>query len=112
MRGALEVAVEANRSRLGGELPLRRAEEDGEVRGVDLRDARGHGLRFERVIDGAEDDGVLGDVDQDPATGEVGDNLVILSVRECCAEQESENRGEEKAHGVLARPLRRWLSRD
>lgn len=71
-------SIEANRLGLGRRLPLCGAKENADVRGTDFGDARRDGLGFHGVIDGAEDDGVTRDMDDDAAAGKIGDDFVFL----------------------------------
>lgn len=74
----LEIVIEAYGPRLRGYLPLRGAEEDAHVRGINLSSARRHGGGLDRMIDDAENDGVARDVDDDAAASKVGDDFVRL----------------------------------
>lgn len=83
-----DVAVESNGPGLRGDLPFGRAKKNAEVTCVNGGDTRGNGFRFERMIDGREHDGVVCDMDDDAAAGEVGDDFVFLGMagsagREC-----------------------------
>jgi hypothetical protein len=69
-------------------LPFGSAKENADVAAVNGSDAWRHGLGFKRVIDGRENDGVIGNVDDGAAAGEVGDDFVFLRTgrsggREC-----------------------------
>ena len=73
-----EIPVEPNGARLRWNLPLGSAKEDADVLGAESRHARGGRFGFERMVDGAENDGVAGNEDDDAAAGEVGDDFVFL----------------------------------
>jgi len=83
-----DVTVEPNGPGLRGDLPFGSAKENADVAAVNGGDAWRHGFGFERVIDGCENDGVIGNVDDGAAAGEVGDDFVFLRTgrsggREC-----------------------------
>ena len=87
------VAVESDWPRLRGDLPFGRAEENGDMAAVNCGNARRNGFGFERVIDGGENDGVIGDVDDGAAAGEIRDDFLILGIQreprqECCQENQ------------------------
>ena len=87
------VSVEPDWTWLRGDLPFGRAEENGDVAAVNGGDARGNGFGFERVIDGGENDGVIGDVNDGTAAGEIRDDFLILGwkrgpCQECCSEKQ------------------------
>jgi hypothetical protein len=46
------------------------------VRSVNAQDARRNGVGFHGLIDGREDDFVAGDMNDDAASGEIGDDFV------------------------------------
>ena len=74
----LKVAVEAHWLGRGGDLPLGGAEDDADVAGVELQEARRDGVGFDGLVDGGEDDDVVaGDLNDDAAAGEVGDDFVF-----------------------------------
>ena len=76
-----DVPVEPDRPGLRGNLPFRSAEENADVAVINGGDARRHGFGFERMINGGENDGVIGNVNDGAATGEVGDDFVFLGAR-------------------------------
>jgi len=73
-----DVAVEPDGPGLRGDLPFGRAKEKTDVAAVNGSNARGNGFGFERMIDGCENDGAIGNVDDGSATGEVGDDFFFL----------------------------------
>jgi len=80
--------VEPNRPGLRGDLPFGCAEENTDVAGVNGGDAGRNRFGLERAIDGGENDGVICDMDDGAAPGEIGDDFVFLSTdgsarREC-----------------------------
>jgi hypothetical protein len=79
----LGIAVETNGLGRSGKLPFGSTEKDGDMATIDLGDARRNGSGFEGMIDGAEDDGVARDLNEDATTGEVGDNFVLLRTGRC-----------------------------
>ena len=85
-----DVSIEPNGPGLRGDLPLGRAKENADVPAVNGGDARGHGFGFERMIDGREHNGVIGNVNDGAAAGEVGDDFVFLGV--------SRSAGRERGH--------------
>jgi hypothetical protein len=87
------VAVEPDWPGLRGDLPFGGAEENGDMATVNGGNARRNGFGFERVIDGGKDDGIVGDVNDGAAAGEIRDNLLVLGVKrgscqERCAEKQ------------------------
>ena len=85
-----DVAVEANRPGLRSDLPFGRAKENADVPAVNGGYARRNGFGFERMIDGREHNGVIGNVNDGAAAGEVGDDFVFLGV--------SRSAGRERGH--------------
>jgi len=86
-------AVEPDWPGLRGDLPFGGAEENGDMATVNGRNARRNRFGLERVIDGGKDDGIVGDVNDGAAAGEIRDNFLILGVkrgscREHCAEKQ------------------------
>ena len=73
-----DVAVEPDWAGLRGDLPFGRAEEYGDVAAVNGGHTRRNGFGFERVIDGGENDGIIGDMDDGAAAGEIRDDFLIL----------------------------------
>ena len=69
---------------------------------VDFGHARRNGFRFEWTIDGGEDDGVACDVNEHPATRQVGDDFVFLSTKRDGVCGTEENHQEEFPHGYLS----------
>ena len=63
------VAVEPDGSWLRGDLPFGSAKENTNVAVVNGGDAWRHGFGFERVVDGRENDGVIGNVNDGAAAG-------------------------------------------
>jgi len=63
------IPVEPNGPGLRGDLPFGCAEENADVPGVNRGDARRNRFGFERVIDGGENDGVIGNMDDGAAAG-------------------------------------------
>jgi len=106
------VAVEADRPGLRGNLPFRSAKEDANVAVIDGGDARGDRLGFERMIDGGEENSVIGDVDNGAAASEVGDDFIFLGEGGECGREsgQQEYRGarEEVAHRGRVAQRGRW----
>ena len=73
-----DVAIEANRLGLRWNLPFGGAEENADMAAVDGGDARGHGFGLEGMINSGEEDGVIGDMNDGAAAGQVGDDLFFL----------------------------------
>ena len=97
-----EVAVEANRFRLRGDLPLRSAKENADVMRIDGRGAWRNGFRFKGMIDGSEENGVIGDLDDGATAGQISDDFVFLRTsrntsREC-DQQKKGGANEELVH--------------
>ena len=96
-----DIVVKANWARLRRHLPFGGTEEDGDVRGIDFRDARGNGSGFERVIDGGEKNRFSGNVNDGAAAGQVGDDFVFLCVEGESEEETSAELEEEDSQSVL-----------
>lgn len=75
---AWDVAIQANGFGLRGHLPFGGAEENADVAIVDGGDTRRNGFGLEGMIDGGKEDGVIGDLDDGAAAGEIGDDFVFL----------------------------------
>lgn len=87
------VAVESDWPGLRGDLPFGGAEKNGDMATVNGRNTWRNRFRFERVIDGGENDGVVGYVDDGAAAGEVCDDFLVLRMQrepghECCQENQ------------------------
>lgn len=78
LRDGLVVAVEADGSGCGRNLPLRGAEQDADMLRVELQEAGRNRILFDGLIDGGEnDDVVFGDLSDDAATGEGSDDFIF-----------------------------------
>jgi len=87
------VAVEPDWAGLRGDLPFGGAEENADVAAVNGSNARRGGFGFERVIDGGEDNGIVSDVNDGAAAGEIRDDFLILGgkrgpCQECSSEKQ------------------------
>ena len=96
------VAVEPDWARLRGDLPFGGAEENGDMAAVNGGNARRNGTGLKGMINGGEDDGIVGDVDDGAAAGEIGDDFLILGEnrdthKERCQENQR-GRNEEVLH--------------
>jgi len=90
----LDFAIETDGLGLRGDLPLGSAKENADVPAVYRGDTRGNGFGFEGMIDGREDDGSVGNVNDGAAAGEIGDDFVFLGADEGSqSRQQKENRG-------------------
>ena len=96
-----DVAVESNGPGLRGDLPFGRAKKNGDVPCVNGGDTRGNGFRFERMIDSREHDGVVCDMDDGSAAGEVGDDFVFLCVKWESEEKKQPELEKEESQRVL-----------
>ena len=98
-----DVAVEANRPGLRSDLPFGRAKENADVPAVNGGYARRNGFGFEGMIDGRENNGVIGYVDDGAAPGEVGDDFVFLGAHgergHECGQKNQGGANEEVPHG-------------
>ena len=77
-RQTWKITVQANGLGLRGDLPFRSAEENADVAAVNGGDSRRDGLGLEGMINRGEDDGVVGDMDDGAAAGQIGDDFVFL----------------------------------
>jgi len=74
----LKVTVQADRAGSGRRLPLGGAEDDADVGGIQLHEARRDRVSFDGLIDSGEDDDVIfSDLKDDAAAGEAGDDFVF-----------------------------------
>ncbi len=87
---ALDIAIESNGLGLRGNLPLGGSQENGEMVAIDLREARRDGSGLQRMFDGGEKNRVAGDVEDDAATCEIGDDFAFL------LSEEGRSRGEKQ----------------
>ena len=71
--------VESNGPGLRGNLPFGCAKENADVPAVNGGHAGRNGFGFERMINGREQYGTVGNVNDGAAAGEVGDDFVFLS---------------------------------
>ena len=79
-----KIAIYSNGLGVSGDSPLGGAKKDSEMAGINVHHARGNGIALDGLIDGSENDDVFGDVDDDAAAGEIGDDFVFagLGLRE------------------------------
>ena len=75
---ALEIAVQPDGLGVGGNAPFRSSEEDPDVSRIEVHHARRNGVALYGLIDSGKDDGVLGDVNDSAAAGEIGDDFVLV----------------------------------
>jgi hypothetical protein len=81
---ALEVAIQAHWIGIRRKPPFRRAQQDGDMRRVDLHHARWNATGFHGFIDGGKNNvPVSRDVNNHAAPGEIGDNLVFGTLCLC-----------------------------
>jgi hypothetical protein len=73
-----DVFVQADGFGLRGNLPFGSAKEDTDMRRANGGYTGRNGFGFEGLIDGSENDAIIGDEDDDTATGEIGDDFVLL----------------------------------
>ena len=78
-RDGLKVTVQANGFGLIESLPLGSAQKDGNVPAANRDNARRDGFGLQGRVNSCENNGVLGDVNDYPATGEVSDEFIFLS---------------------------------
>ena len=74
----LKIAVQPNGLGVGGNAPFRSSEKDANVRGVEVHNSRRDGISLHGLIDGREDDDVLGHVNDGTAASEIGDYFVFV----------------------------------
>ena len=108
------VAVESDWPGLRSDLPFGGAEENGDMAAVNGGDARRNGFGFEGMIDGRENDGVIGDVNDGAATGEIRDDFLFLGMQreprhECCQENQRGAKKEVLHEGRVAQQANRRL---
>ncbi len=78
LRDALIIAIQANGIGNGRNLPFGCAEEDTDVGGIELQEARRYRVHLDGLIDGGKDDDVvLSDLSDDAAACEAGDDLIF-----------------------------------
>jgi len=94
--------VEPNGPWLRCDLPFGSTKENADVATINGRDARGNGFGFERVVDGRKNNGVIGNVNDGAATGEVSDDFVFLGLGESagqdCGHKNQSGASEEVIH--------------
>ena len=109
--GGLKIAIEAHGLGRSRRLPLGCAENDADVGGVELQQARRNRFGLDGLIDGGEnDDVILGNLNDDTTAGEAGDDFVfaLLSLR---GGEDGKKEGEEGRDGEIARHDTVTLSR-
>jgi hypothetical protein len=74
----LKIAVQPNGLGIGGNTPFRSSEKDADVRSVEVQYTRWNGISLHGLIDGRKDDGVLCDVNDGAAAGEISDDFVFV----------------------------------
>ena len=95
----LKIAIEADGLRIRGNLPFGSAENDPDVTGVQLQDARRDGVGFYGQVDGCkEDDVVFSYLNDDAAAGEISDDFVftLLSLTRGLTRKKRDDNQEEQ----------------
>jgi hypothetical protein len=77
-RDVLKIAVHSNGLGISGNTPFRSTEKYADVSCVKVQDAWRNGISLHGLIDGREDDDILGNVNDGPAAGEIGDDFVLV----------------------------------
>jgi hypothetical protein len=107
----LKIAIEANGLWRSRRLPLGCAENDADVGGVELEQARWDRLGLDGLIDGGEnDDVILGNLDNDTPTGKAGNDF-IFALLALGGGEDGEEEGETGRDGKIARHDKVTLSR-
>ena len=96
----LDFAIKTDGLRLRGNLPFRRAKENADMAAIYRGNARRDGFRFERMINGGEQDGSVGDVNDGAAAGEIGNDFVLLRAEQGSewSKQREQRAGKERLH--------------
>jgi len=71
------MAVQPKGLRISRNSPLRRSEENADVSVVEVHHTGRNGISFDGLIDSGKNDHILGGMNDDAATGEVGNNFVL-----------------------------------
>src|ERR1700730_2118197 len=77
-----KITIHSNGLGVGGDSPLGGAEKHADVRGIEIHHARRNGIAFDRLIDSRENDDLFCDMHDDAATGQIGDDFVLVALRE------------------------------
>src|SRR5271169_5148799 len=75
---ALKIAVQSNGFGVRRNEPYRCAEKDPNMRGGQIHDSWWNGISLHRLIDGREDDQLLGHVDDRAAPSKIRDDFVFM----------------------------------
>ena len=96
LRDTLIIAIQANGIGSGRNLPFGCAEQDTDVGGIELQEARRYRILFYGLIDGGKDDDVVfGHLSDDAAACEAGHDLV-LSLQRLSGGDGREQQGREE----------------
>jgi hypothetical protein len=78
----LKIAIHSNGLWVSGDSPLRGAEKNADVSGIEAHHARRDGISFDGLIDSGKNNDVSCSVNDDAATSQIGDDFVLAALRE------------------------------
>jgi len=86
---ALKIAIDSNRFWVGRDTPFRRAEQDSDMRGIQFHHAGWNGIPLDGLVDGGKENDVPGDMNNDAAARQIGDDFVLVALLETGSRQQS-----------------------
>jgi hypothetical protein len=79
---ALKIAIDSNGFWVGRDTPFRSAQQDSNMRGIQVHHPGWNGIPFDGLVDGGKENDVPGDVNNDAAARQIGDDFVLVALRE------------------------------
>src|SRR5882724_2991492 len=86
---AVKIAIDSNGFWVGRDTPFRSAEQDSDMRGVQVHHAGWNGTPLDGLLDGGKENDVPSDMNNDAATRQIGDDFVLVALRETGSAQET-----------------------
>jgi hypothetical protein len=92
---AMKIAIDSNGFGVGGDTPFGSPEQDSDMRGIQVHDAGWNGIPLDGLVDGGKENDVPGNMNNDAATRQIGDDFVLVALRETGSREESSEEHEE-----------------
>ena len=85
----MKIAIDSNGFWVGRDTPFRSAKQDSDMRGIQVHHAGWNGILFDGLVDGGKEDDVPGNMNNDAAARQIGDDFVLVALGETGSRQES-----------------------
>ena len=86
---AVKIVIYSNGFWVGRDTPFRSAKQDTDMRGIQVHHAGWNGIPLDRLVDGGKENHVFGDMNNDAAARQIGDDFVFVALGETGSGQES-----------------------